>query len=87
VNGPARRVEEAAEAIRALNYATLPGAGELMFPADAYETAGVLAVLAARLPQALAQLSAFLQEQVVSGDGVCTWFGSVRCACSGRAWW
>jgi hypothetical protein len=67
VNGPAQRAEEAAEAIRALNYATLPGAGELMFPAGAYETAGALAVLAGRLPQALAQLSAFLQEQVNAG--------------------
>jgi hypothetical protein len=67
VNGPARRAEEAAEAIRALNHATLPGAGELVFPADAYEVAGVLATLAARLPQALTQLSAFLGGEVDAG--------------------
>jgi hypothetical protein len=65
--GPAQLAEQAAEAVRALNYATLPGAGGLVFPADAYETAGMLAVLAGRLPQALAQLSAFLQDQVNAG--------------------
>lgn len=65
--GPARLADQAAEAVRALNYATLPGAGELEFPADVYETAGALGVLAARLPQALAQLSAFLQAEEHAG--------------------
>lgn len=65
---PARLAEDAAEAVRALNHATLPGSGGLMFPADAYETAGALAVLVARLPQALAQLSAFLQAETEAGQ-------------------
>jgi hypothetical protein len=64
---PARLAEDAAEAVRALNHATLPGAGELAYPADAYEVAGSLAVLAGRLPQALAQLSAFLDGEVNAG--------------------
>jgi hypothetical protein len=64
---PARLAEDAAEAVRALNHATLPGAGELAYPADAYEVAGSLAVLAARLPQALAQLAAFLDGEVNAG--------------------
>ncbi len=56
----ARHAADAAEAIRALNHATLPGTGGLTYPADAYEALGQLAVLAARLPQALAQILAFL---------------------------
>ena len=53
--------------MRALNHATLPGAGGLAYPADAYEVTGQLSVLAARLPQALAQLLAFLAEQAAAG--------------------
>ena len=53
---PAELARQAAEAVRALNHATLPGAGGLEYPADAYEVTGQLAVLAARLPQALAQI-------------------------------
>ncbi len=53
--------------MRALNHATLPGAGGLAFPADAYEVTGQLALLASRLPQALAQLLAFLQAEVKAG--------------------
>jgi hypothetical protein len=53
--------------VRALNHATLPGLGGLVFPADAYDVAGQLAVLAARLPQALAQLLAFLSSEVQAG--------------------
>ena len=41
--------------------------GGLEYPADAYEVAGQLSVLAARLPQALAQLLAFLGEQAATG--------------------
>jgi hypothetical protein len=65
--GPARLAEDAAEAVRALNHATLPGAAGLAYPADAYEIAGSLAVLAARLPQALAQLAGFLQAEADAG--------------------
>ncbi len=64
---PAELAGQAAEAVRALNHATLPGTGRLEYPADAYEVAGQLSVLAARLPQALAQLLAFLSEQAAAG--------------------
>jgi hypothetical protein len=67
VTGPAGYADQAAEAVRALNHATMPGAGGLVFPADAYEVAGALGMLAARLPQALAQLSAFLQAETGAG--------------------
>jgi hypothetical protein len=58
---------DAAEAVRGLNHATLPGAGGLVFPADAYDVTGQLALLASRLPQALAQLLAFLHAEVQAG--------------------
>jgi hypothetical protein len=67
VPGPAALAGEAAEAVRALNHATLPGSGGLAFPADAYDVAGQLALLASRLPQALAQLHAFLHAEVKAG--------------------
>jgi len=67
VTGPAALAGEAAEAVRALNHATLPGTSGLTFPADAYDVAGQLALLASRLPQALAQLLAFLQAEVKAG--------------------
>jgi hypothetical protein len=57
----------AAEAIRALNHATRPGAGGLAYPADAYDITGSLGPAAARLPQALAQLVTFLQDQTAAG--------------------
>ncbi len=65
---PAELAGQAAEAVRALNHATLPGTGGLQYPAGAYEVTGQLAVLAARLPQALAQIHAFLQEQAAAGQ-------------------
>jgi hypothetical protein len=64
---PAALAADAAEAVRALNHATLPGSGALAFPADAYDVTGALAVLASRLPQALAQLLAFLRAEVEAG--------------------
>lgn len=64
---PAELAGQAAEAVRALNHATLPGTGGLEYPADAYEVTGQLSILAARLPQALAQLLAFLAEQAAAG--------------------
>ncbi|HUZ39632.1 MAG TPA: hypothetical protein VMV17_25195 [Streptosporangiaceae bacterium] len=64
---PAELAGRAAEAVRALNHATLPGAGGLEYPADAYEVTGQLSLLAARLPQALAQMLAFLGEQAAAG--------------------
>jgi hypothetical protein len=64
---PAELAGQAAEAVRALNHATLPGADGLAYPADAYEVTGQLSLLAARLPQALAQILAFLGEQAAAG--------------------
>jgi hypothetical protein len=64
---PAVLAADAAEAVRGLNHATLPGAGGLVFPADAYDVAGQLALLASRLPQALAQILAFLHAEVKAG--------------------
>ncbi len=64
---PAVLAGDAAEAVRVLNHATLPGSGGLVFPADAYDVTGQLALLASRLPQALAQLLAFLQAEVAAG--------------------
>jgi hypothetical protein len=64
---PAALAGQAAEAVRALNHATLPGAGGLVFPADAYDVTGQLSLLASRLPQALAQLLAFLNTEVQAG--------------------
>ena len=46
MTGPAGLAGEAAEAVRGLNHATLPGAGGLVFPADAYDVTGQLALLA-----------------------------------------
>jgi hypothetical protein len=64
---PADLAADAAESVRALNHATLPGSGGLAFPADAYDVTGALALLASRLPQALAQLLAFLRAEVEAG--------------------
>lgn len=59
--------DTAAEAIRALNYATLPAAGTLSGPADVYDVVGALATLTARLPQALSQLQRFLDGEHTAG--------------------
>jgi hypothetical protein len=67
VTAPAELAGQAADAVRELNHATLPGAGVLAYPADAYEVTGQLSVLAARLPQALAQILAFLQAEAQAG--------------------
>lgn len=59
--------DTAAEAIRALNYATLPAAGTVAGPADVYDVVGALATLTGRLPQALSQLQAFLAGEHAAG--------------------
>ncbi len=66
-DSPAALAGQAAEAVRALNHATLPGSCGLAFPADAYDVTGALALLASRLPQALAQLQAFLRTEIAAG--------------------
>lgn len=71
---PAALADTAAEAVRVLNHATIRGAG-LVHPADAYDVLGALALLAARLPQALGQVQDFLDRatehgrvQIVDGE-------------------
>lgn len=60
--------EAAAEAVRALNHATLPnGGGGPRYPSGIYGTLAELATLANRLPQALQQLSTVLQRQHAAG--------------------
>jgi hypothetical protein len=64
---PAGLADQAAELVRALNHATLPGAGGLSCPGDVYGVLIGLSVLAGRLPQALAQAETFLVAQLVAG--------------------
>lgn len=64
---PAALADQAAEAIRTLNHATMPWAGELTEPADVYAVLGSLATLAARLPQVLSQLQVFLAREQAAG--------------------
>ncbi len=59
--------DTAAEAVRALNHATLPAAGGMQGPADAYSVLSGLVLLAGRLPQALAQLQGFLDVECEAG--------------------
>lgn len=61
---------EAANLIRALSYATLPYEGYpgLENPADVYDVIGALEILAQRAPQALQQVSGWLQDQHNAGN-------------------
>lgn len=64
----ARCADTAAEAVRALNHATVfTDGGRLTGPANVYDVLGSLATLAARLPQALSQLQAFLTREHTAG--------------------
>jgi hypothetical protein len=68
VTGDAGRcADTAAEAVRALNHATVFADGGLTGPGDVYDVLGSLATLAARLPQALSQLQAFLTREHTAG--------------------
>jgi hypothetical protein len=64
---PAGLADQAAELVRALNHATLPGADGLSYPGDVYSVLIGLSVLAGRLPQALAQAETFLVAQLTAG--------------------
>jgi len=55
-----------AEAIRALNHATFPGAA-LSEPATVYRVLGELAIAANRLPQLLTQLARWLDAEKTAG--------------------
>jgi hypothetical protein len=66
---PAQLADVAAEAIRSLNHATLPADREegWEFPADAYSVVGNLGTLVMRLPQALEQLTEFVERLDAGG--------------------
>lgn len=69
---PQEAAGTAAEAIRALNHATRPGAA--LDVTDVYDVLAELAMLAARLPQALRQIEDLLDnlvenDQVIVVDG------------------
>jgi hypothetical protein len=68
--GPAALARAAAEAIRALNHATLGGDG-LEQPADAYEVLGELSLTASRLPQLLGQVGRWLAAALAAGQLGC----------------
>jgi len=56
------------DAARVLNHATMPGAGGLDYPGDAYRLLGALYTATERLPQLFAQLTAFLESQRDAGN-------------------
>lgn len=62
--------QEAADAIKALNYATLPHDGYpgLESPSDVYDVIGSLKVALQRMPQALQQSSLWLGEKYAAGN-------------------
>lgn len=64
---PAELADLAAEAVRALNHATVPGQARLAYPSDVYDTLAALRRLAERLPQALAQLARWLDAEATAG--------------------
>ena len=62
---PMECADAAAELIRAVNHATRPGAtGDELQVTDVYDLLGGLALLAGRLPQALAQVEALIDALV-----------------------
>jgi hypothetical protein len=63
---PAALAEQAAEAIRALNHATIRGGG-YTYPSDVDRVIGSLTTLAQRLPQALRQAGQWLADQDCAG--------------------
>lgn len=65
---PQETAERAAEAVRSLNHLTLPGAAEVDVT-DVYDVLADLALMSARLPQALRQLEDLL-DRLVENDQV-----------------
>jgi hypothetical protein len=63
---PAALAHAAAEAIRNLNHATRNPAG-LGQPSAAYDVTGALSMTAARLPQLITQISAYLNHALAGG--------------------
>jgi hypothetical protein len=62
----------AAEAIRALNHATMAGRGGLTDPATVYAVLGQLAAATHRLPQLCTQLARWLDAENTAGRLACT---------------
>ncbi|MER7050487.1 hypothetical protein ABT391_37315 [Streptomyces jumonjinensis] len=67
---PAKLADDAYEALRALNHATLStkGAADWEFPGDAYSVVGNLSQAAMVLPQALEQTEALVKHLEASGN-------------------
>lgn len=66
---PAQHASTAAEAVRAINHATLsplPSDG-WTYPSDAYSTVGGLSRVAMMLPQALEQIGNFIEKMTEEG--------------------
>lgn len=61
---PAELADEAAEAVRVLNHATMQKrvGGGWEYPSDAYDVIGDLSLIAMRLPQVLRQTGLFIDE-------------------------
>jgi hypothetical protein len=59
---PAQHADNAAEAVRALNHATLSPSDDWQYPSDAYSTVGNLAHTAMMLPQALEQIERLIVD-------------------------
>lgn len=65
---PAQLADDAAEAIRSANHATLTSPREgWEFPSDAYDVVGALLVMVQRLPQLLEQTGAHVQQLADEG--------------------
>jgi len=59
--------EQTAQAVRALNHLTRPGAGALAYPGEVCELVAALACMARRLPQLLGQLGGWLVSEDRAG--------------------
>ena len=66
----AQLADDAAEAIRSLNHATLSPRDGWEYPADAYSVVGGLGTLVMRLPQVLEQLTEFVGQLHADGHVV-----------------
>jgi len=64
---PATLADQAAEAIRVLNHATLPRRSLLEYPSDVYDVLGALSILVERLVQTFGQLTRFLGDELGAG--------------------
>jgi hypothetical protein len=64
---PAQLADDAAEAIRSLNHATMSARDGWVYPGDAYSTVAGLAAMARMLPQALVQMGRFMDALEETG--------------------